>query len=95
MNNLNQQDTQFVETFIAKHPFKFAKSMPKIPHEYVLSKNVDPKEFSYFEMLIKQYGTPEKFGSRYYKYLHFGPHKYWVLPSPNPEVFVLNRALRR
>jgi hypothetical protein len=89
---MTDQEILFIRKFIETHPFKFAKSMPYIPHEYVLSKNVPEEEFHQFAKLIHDNGTDEKFGKRLYRYLYYQDHKYWILPSPTPGVFVLNRA---
>ena len=82
--------TKDIETFIDRNKWVFAKSMPKIPHYYIvrdrLSEN-DKKLFDEIEVFIKKNGYTEEFYSKQYIYFNIGGYKYWVYEN------ILNRAV--
>jgi hypothetical protein len=77
------------DKFLNRCVWTFAKTMPEIPHEYIvrdrLSAN-DKKIFDDFSDYIQTDGYPATFGSNSYIYLIIGQHKYWVIEN------ILNRA---
>jgi hypothetical protein len=78
-----------IENFIDILSWTFAKTMPEIPHYYVVRDNLpeeDKKGFDFFGEYIKEKGYPDTFDSQKYTYLKLGNYKYWVIDN------VLNRA---
>ncbi|MBM3252739.1 MAG: hypothetical protein FJZ16_00610 [Candidatus Omnitrophica bacterium] len=79
----------YVEEFIHRNKWVFAKTMPEIPHYYIvrdyLSEN-EKKLFDEFSVFIKKNGYTETFYSKQHTYFNIGNHKYWVIEN------ILNRA---
>jgi len=71
------------------HPWRFAKTYPDAPHEYIL-KEWDPVTYGYYENLINEHGVVESFTlsgrTAKYRYYYEGGYRYWMM---NP---VLNRC---
>lgn len=81
--------TKDVEKFVNKNKWTFAKTMPEIPHEYIVRDDLseeDKKLFDKLRVFIKKNGYTEKFYSKEYKYFNIDKYKYWVLDN------ILNRA---
>lgn len=78
--------------------FKFAKSMPTIPHEYSLRETwSNDKDFCDVVKFIRENGVKEKFFKKTYIYYYFNGYKYWTLGNElsyhdKRKTFVLNRA---
>lgn len=82
------------EEFIAAHAWTFARSMPKIPHCYVVRKKCrDDAEFERAVCFIRETGYHMPW--RRYKqiYRNQGEHFYWTMGAPPPETTIINRAL--
>jgi hypothetical protein len=58
-----------IEDFIRSHHWRFAKTMPDMPHAYVVKEKCrDPGEFERFVMLVRQNGYPQlAIASRLYR----------------------------
>ena len=86
------QKTKFneIKNFILKADWTFAKTMPGIPHYYVvrdsLSKS-DKKLFDDFGKFIDKHGYTAKFFSKKYTYYKIGNYKYWIIEN------ILNRDI--
>jgi hypothetical protein len=78
--------------FVSNAPFKFAHTMPWIPHSYTLIKQNDKDEFIEAVRFIQKNGVQEKFGRRFYTYYYCGDYKYWTMGGPAEKEDVLNRA---
>jgi len=72
--------------------FKFAKSMPQIPHHYTLRETWDDVTFTSSVLAIRKYGVPRKFGNREYIYYDFDGCTYWTMGSPIDQTILINRA---
>jgi 2-polyprenyl-3-methyl-5-hydroxy-6-metoxy-1,4-benzoquinol methylase len=73
----------------------FAKTMPTIPHEYVLRKTWDTGGALAFDEAvetIRAYGYTKFWGNRPFIYLNINGWKYWTMGDPVPSTTVLNRA---
>lgn len=79
--------------FIDKHEWTFAKSMPKIPHWYVVRNKCDDDEFVEFVKYIRANGEARKFWRATYVYLDVGEYTYWTMGNPLDETTIINRAL--
>jgi len=80
---------KFIENFINRLNWKFAKTMPDIPHYYVVKENLseeDQKTFDDFNNYIKKVGYYEMFVNKNYNYIKIGDYKYWIIEN------ILNRA---
>jgi hypothetical protein len=79
--------------FIEHSRWKYAKSMPQMPHYYTLRACApNESEFERFAMHIRAVGYKEKFGKTRYTYLNVGEWKYWTMGSPLDQTILINRA---
>tara|TARA_X000001382_G_scaffold85868_2_gene60955 strand:- start:1344 stop:1625 length:282 start_codon:yes stop_codon:yes gene_type:complete len=78
---------------LSETKFTFAKSMPKIPHDWSAREewNSD-KEFEDMVIYIREYGVPEKFWRKTYIYLYANGYKYWTLGNPIETTRIINRV---
>jgi hypothetical protein len=91
-NNDVEQEDKILE-FIDKHDWRFAKSMPFMPHWYVVRENCDEKEFLDFVIYIRQYGEERAFGKkRKFVYLDIGQYTYWTMGNTLDITKIINRA---
>lgn len=81
-----------IEEFITKYEWTFAKSMPTIPHWYVVRNKCDDSEFVQFVEYIRANGQPRKFWRATYIYLDVGEFTYWTMGNPIDETTIINRA---
>lgn len=80
--------------FIQSSQWRFAKTMPQIPHEYVIRNWRPDKEpvFVRFAMLIRDQGYDAKFFDTTYRYLDIDGWKYWTMGDTPDETIIINRA---
>ena len=79
--------------FIASHKWKFAKTMPKWPHWYVVRKDCrSDKEFLSVARLIRTWGYDDKFGKMKLRYIDFEGYKYWTMGYEERVTCIINRA---
>lgn len=84
---------QEIKDFISSHNWTFAKSMPFIPHWYVVLKNCrDKDEFFNVCQIIRDCGTPRKFGKRTFIYLDLDGYSYWTMDEKIEDTTIINRA---
>lgn len=79
--------------FVAAHEWNFAKSMPFIPHWYVVlraCRNQD--EFFKVCWLIRKYGQERKFGKRVFIYYDLDGYSYWTMDKLIEDTTIINRA---
>jgi len=78
--------------FINDANWRFAKTMPHIPHFYIRRSEHDKIMFELFIEEINKNGIEEKFFKKKYKYLHLEVFKYWVMDENKEDVQIINRA---
>jgi len=80
--------------FIQTSQWRFAKTMPEHPHEYVVRNWRPDRELSFerFVMVIRERGYDEQFSGVPYRYLEIAGWKYWTMGNPLDETTVINRA---
>lgn len=84
-----------VVSFLEKAPFRFAKTMVKIPHSWICRKDFNDSEFLSVMNFIKNKGYVERFFNKEYIYLNVGKYKYWVMTNNsgfNDRTAIINRA---
>jgi hypothetical protein len=87
---MNYED---VESLLLSSKYKFAKTMPKNPHEYTLIHDwVDVRAFRSVVEYIRQHGYKKTFYGREYTYLDIQGKTYWTMGSPITETILINRA---
>ena len=79
---------------IARCEWKFAKTMPFAPHEYIVRDKcpLTDEEFVYFLDMQRRFGVKERWGKYNNPYLYIDDYKYWTMGAPNDETTVINRA---
>ncbi len=78
--------------FVAAAPWRFAKTMPHIPHEYTLRRQHDPAVFEAAVRFIREHGHRARWGRHTHLYFNLNGKKYWTLGWPVEQTVVLNRA---
>ena len=79
---------------IARCQWKFAKTMPFAPHEYIVRDKcpLTDEEFVYFVDMQRRYGVKERWGKYNNPYLYIDDYKYWTMGELYEETTVINRA---
>jgi hypothetical protein len=86
--------TEEIKYYIQSVRWKFASSMPQIPHEYTL-KEWNPAQidtFNAFVVHIRENGYKELFYGKAMTYFDVDDHKYWTMGAPLEETILINRA---
>jgi len=85
---------QEFEDFIASHDWRFAKSMPKNPHYYVVRENCrSDNEFVEAVKFIRTYGIPRKFFKQTYIYYDLDGNSYWTMGNSIDITKIINKAV--
>lgn len=80
--------------FIDAHDWRYAKSMPQMPHAYVVREKCrSDDEFVRAVTFIRKHGYPKKFFRQTYVYFDNAPFTYWTMGAPLNITTILNRAL--
>lgn len=76
-----------IKEFISSVDWQFAKTMPEIPHEYIVTNQYPDKieRIKEFVEEIEKNGYAKKFYGKQYKYLEIDGYKYWAIEN------ILNR----
>ncbi|MCR5164591.1 MAG: hypothetical protein K6C40_11285 [Thermoguttaceae bacterium] len=94
--NLGPRDRYFLEYCLRKinTHWKWARTMPTVPHEYIVRKNggfLSDEEFCRFVQIQRSCGTFESWGDYHFPYLYFEGYKYWTMGWPIHHTSILNR----
>ncbi len=79
-----------IKDFILKTDWTFAKTMPDIPHYYVVRDSLSKSDkiiFDDFNIFIEKHGYTARFFSKKYTYYNIDKYKYWVIEN------ILNRDI--
>jgi len=72
--------------------FRFARTMPEIPHEYVIRSPDNEAVYVALFRAIMEQGVFERWDGRYKRYLYPGDGwKYWAMTTELPASRVINR----
>jgi hypothetical protein len=85
-----------LRAFVQASSWRFAKSMPQMPHEYTLRR--EAKDEALFERVIlhiRQMGYQKKWGKTTYTYLDIDGWQYWTMGAPLEATILINRAKLR
>jgi hypothetical protein len=89
MDEMELMDAKLVEGL----KFVTAKSMPNIPHQYVVRNPQNEEQYANLFHTVKEHGTWEKFYSKQYQYLYLNDgYKYWVMADDLRDSKIINRA---
>lgn len=79
-----------IDDLLKEAPFRFAKTMPTMPHWYILEKEYGGR-FVEIVDFINQNGVAETFYSRTYTYYYANGYKYWAMKITDG-TGIINRA---
>ena len=83
----------FAVAMLEDAPFRLAKTMPGIPHEYTRRKEwIDEAAFEGVVRFIRENGVQEQFGRRTFTYFYANGFKYWTMGNPVKKTILINRA---
>ena len=87
-------DYDKLRDMIARCQWKFAKTMPFAPHEYIVKDRcpLTKDEFEYFVNMQREHGIRERWGKYNNPYLYINDYKYWTMGAPIEGTTVINRA---
>lgn len=90
----NELNFEKLRSMIARCEWKFAKTMPFAPHEYIVRDKcpLTDEEFVYFVNMQREHGVKERWGKYNNPYLYIDDYKYWTMGAPLEETTVINRA---
>ena len=79
---------------VARCQWKFAKTMPFAPHEYIVRDKcpLTDEEFVYFVDMQRRFGVKERWGKYNNPYLYIDDYKYWTMGASYDETTVINRT---
>jgi len=103
MTDTNERNKSMTPEELTKHleahEYRFAKTMPQIPHYYTLRKNwKDDKLFEEVVQAIRDLGevrpwpAPPKKARYHHTYFDAGEWSYWSMGAPLNETILINRA---
>ena len=95
LNNTKQDMTeQEFAAFVAAHEWRFAKSLPKMPHYYVVRQQCRADdEFVQAVSFIRKYGFPKAFYKKTYIYYDFDGNSYWTMGNSLDITKIINRVV--
>lgn len=90
----SEADYDKIRDMIARCQWKFAKTMPFAPHEYIVKDRcpLTKDEFEYFVNMQREHGIRERWGKYNNPYLYIDDYKYWTMGAPIEGTTVINRA---
>jgi len=82
-----------LQKLIARVKWNWARTMPGIPHEYIMRDKCGLRydEFYYILWCVSVQGVREHWGKYNFKYLYFEGYKYWGMGEYSEERIVINR----
>ena len=82
-----------IRLLIGQSYWKFAKTMPHIPHWYTLRMNAKhDQDFVTLVEFIRSHGYDENWGKRVHRYLDLDGWKYWTMGTRLESTVLINRA---
>jgi hypothetical protein len=81
-----------VLAIIGRLPWRVAKTMPQIPHQYTVRSHETEADYVVLFNAIQSAGVDERYNRRRKKYLYPGDgHKYWAMTTSVHQSRILNR----
>lgn len=79
--------------FVKDNKWVFAKSMPSMPHSYIVKNNcTSSRVFEEFVSHIREAGAKRMFRGKEYTYLDFVGFSFWTMGAPIGETIIINRV---
>lgn len=87
-----------IQKLIDQASFRFARTMPHIPHWYSMREQwQNDDDFVDVILFIREHGVEEEWHKRKFIYFYYGDFKYWTMGNPvcrvdKKKTYILNRA---
>ena len=81
-----------LKAFINTTTWRFARTMPLWPHEYIVRDRVDDALFEAVVCHIRQYGFEGRFYRRSITYFAEDGLLYWTMGAPIEDTIIINRC---
>jgi len=81
-----------VNAFLSKQKWRFAKTMPKNPHEYIVRDRSDDAEFIEAVKTMRTHGEARPFWGKIYVYYKYEGFEYWTMGNSLEITKIINRA---
>lgn len=78
--------------FIESVEWRYAKTMPTMPHYYTLRAKCDSDQFVAAVVFIREHGQTERYRNKPYIYYYLDGYRYWTMGSPLDETILINRT---
>ena len=94
MDSLNSIVYDRLREMISRCQWKFAKTMPQCPHEYIVRGKcpLTEEEFLDFVDAQRRFGVYERWGKYNFPYLHIDGYKYWTMGDSYENTIISNRV---
>ena len=91
---ISELDYDKLREMIARCEWKFAKTMPFAPHEYIVKERcpLSAEEFEYYDNMQREYSIRERRGKYNNLYLYIDDYTYRTMGAPLEDTTVINRA---
>jgi len=86
--------TDEIKAFIGSTTWRYAKTMPDWPHNYIVRRNVDEGMFVKIVEHIRAHGYDGSFYARPIVYFDEDGYTYWTMGEPIAETTIINRCLK-
>lgn len=89
-----EYDEDKLRELIARCEWRFAKSMPENPHDYIVKGKcaLTDEEFEYFVRMQRKHGVEGPWSNHTEQFLHINGYKYWTPSGPEAKVNLIDRA---
>jgi hypothetical protein len=90
---MSEEELNQIAALLAAERWTFAKTMPGVPHEYIVRGRCAMSD-AQFESIVRAqrtYGQHEVWGKYYFPYLYVDGYKYWTMGDAIEETVILNR----
>lgn len=86
-------DLNRIAELLEKEKWTWAKTMPSIPHEYIVRDNclMGEENFLMIVHVQRELGAPEKWGYNTLPYLYIDGYKYWTMGDTSEKTTIINR----
>lgn len=81
-----------LRTFVDEQHWTFARTMPELPHEYIVRKRVDEELFERLVLHIRNQGCEGRFYEKAITYYEEAGLVYWMMGAPLDETTIVNRC---
>lgn len=91
--DVSEKDLAELRAFVDSSAWRFASTMPQVPHWYTLRKYAhDEERFLWFVQFIRTHGYSKKWNGTPRRYIDLDGWMYWTMGAPLDITILINRA---